>query len=120
MQNNNMANAYLGDNYEQFKLLVKCVLCLPHVPVEDVQETIDLLKTKDWEFDEEKNAFKDKFLTNIEQFWVNGPIPPQVWNCFNRKVDLTNNNNEAHNSYLNNTLKEAHPSPATLTVALVK
>ena len=37
VQNNNMANAYLGDNDEQFKLLVKCVLCLPHVPVEDAE-----------------------------------------------------------------------------------
>ena len=93
VQNNNMANNYLSDDDQQFKLLVKCVLCLPHVPVEDIQETIDLLKTKDWDFDgsEEKLAFKDKMLKYVEDFWVNGPIPPQVWNCFHREVDLTNN-----------------------------
>ena len=114
VQNNNMANNYLSDDDQQFKLLVKCVLCLPHVPVEDIQETIDLLKTKDWDFDgsEEKLVFKD--------FWVNGPIPPQVWNCFQRKVDLTNNNNESHNNYLNEALKKVNPTPAVLTVALVK
>ena len=122
VQNNNMANNYLSDDDQQFKLLVKCVLCLPHVPVEDIQETIDLLKTKDWDFDgsEEKLAFKDKMLKYVEDFWVNGPIPPQVWNCFHRKVDLTNNNNESHNNYLNEALKKAHPTPAVLTVALVK
>ena len=35
-------------------------------------------------------------------------------------MDLTNNNNESHNNYINNAIKEAHPSPAVLTVALVK
>ena len=74
------------------------------------------------DFDEsvEKEAFKDKFIGYVRDYWVNGVIPPQVWNCFHRKVDLTNNNNESHNNYLNNALKEAHPSPAVLTVALVK
>ena len=122
VQTNNMASAYLSDMDQEFKLLVKCVLSLPHIPVEDLEDTIKLLSDKVWEFEEspEKEDFKNKFLKYVSEYWLNGQIPPQVWNCFHRKVDLTNNNNESHNSYLNNTLKEAHPSPATLTVALVK
>ena len=122
VQNHNMASAYLNDNDEEFKLLIKCILSLPHVPLNDVQETLDILGNREWDFNEsvEKEAFKDKFIGYVRDFWVNGVIPPQVWNCFHRKVDLTNNNNESHNNYLNNALKEAHPSPAVLTVALVK
>ena len=122
VQNNNMASAYLSDNDQEFKLFIQCVLSLPHVPVEDVQDTLDILRAKDWEFGEsnEKFEFKEKFLNYIQEYWVDGVYPPQVWNCFRRKVDLTNNNNEAHNSYLAHAVKEAHPSPVTLTVALVK
>ena len=69
---------------------------------------------------EEKYQFKDTFLNHIKEYWVDGVYPPQVWDSFSRKVVLTNNNNEAHNNYLANAVKEAHPSPATLTVALVK
>ena len=64
--------------------------------------------------------FKEKFLNHIQEYWVDGVYPPQVWNCFRRRVDLTNDNNESHNNYLAHAIKEAHPSPATLTVALVK
>ena len=57
--------------------------------------------------------------SSIQNYWIDGPIPPQVWNCHSRKGDLTNNNNEGHNSY-NNAIKETHPSPAKFTVAIVK
>ena len=122
VQNNNMASSYLNDSDDDFKLFVKCVLALPHVPLNDVQETIHLLDEKEWEFeeDEAKAAFKKKFLEYIQQYWIDGQVPPQVWNCFSRKVDLTNNNNESHNNYLNSALKETHPSPANFTVAIVK
>ena len=122
VQTNNMASAYLSDDDQEFKILVKCVLSLPHVPVEDLEVTLDVLKEKAWDFGEspEKYEFKDKLLTYIRQYWIDGPVPPTVWNCFHRKVDLTNNNNESHNNYLNNALQVSHPSPAKLTVALVK
>ena len=122
VQSNNMASAYLADNDQEFKLLVKCVLSLPHVPVEDLENTLEILNDKEWDFgeSEEKYAFKEKILQYVRDYWVDGQIPPQVWNCFHRKVDLTNNNNESHNNYLNNAINGAHPTPAKLTVALVK
>ena len=122
VQNNGMASAYLGDNDQEFKLLIQCVLSLPHVPVRDIEETLEILRTKDWDFGEsqEKHEFKEKIFQYMKDYWIDGVYPPQVWNCFHRKVDMTNNNNESHNNYLNNAVKEAHPSPATLTVALVK
>lgn len=122
VQNNGMASAYLSDTDQEFKLLVKCILSLPHVPVMDIESTLEILNTRDWNFEEspEKEAFKEKIIGYIKEYWIHGVIPPQVWNCFHRKVDLTNNNNESHNNYLANAIKESHPSPATLTVALVK
>ena len=122
VQNNNMAKAFLNESDEEFNDFVKAVLALPHMPLADLQETINIIEAKNWEFehDEDKAAFKEKFLNHIQEYWVDGPIPPQVWNCFRRKVDLTNNNNEAYNNYLNNAIKETHPSPATFVVAIVK
>ena len=122
VQNNNMASAYLSVTDQEFKLLIRCILSLPHVPLDDLGNTLELLSDKDWDFGDsvEKEEFKDKILNYVKDYWVNGQIPPQVWNCFYRKVDLTNNNNESHNNYLNNAIKESHPSPASLTVALVK
>ena len=122
VQSNNMASAYLADRDQEFKLFIRCVLSLPHVPIEDIEDTLEILHAKNWDFGDsvEKHEFKEKFLENIKEYWVNGVYPPQVWNCFRRKVDLTNNNNEAHNKYLADAVKEAHPSPATLTVALIK
>ena len=122
VQNNNMAHVYLNGNDEDFNVFVKSVLALPHVKLADLQETVELLAEKEWKFeeDDDKAEFKRKFLNYIQDNWIDGSIPPQVWNCHNRKVDLTNNNNEGHNSYLNNVLKELHPSPTTLAVAIVK
>ena len=122
VQNNHMAQVYLNEADEEFCVFVKSVLALPHVKLADVQDTVQLLYDKEWKFEEieEKAEFKKKFLDHIQNYWIDGPIPPQVWNCHSRKVDLTNNNNEGHNSYLNNAIKETHPSPAKFTVAIVK
>ena len=95
---------------------------MPQVPFEGLENTLEVLNYKEWNFGEleEKHAFKEKIFQYVRDYWVDGQIPPQVWNCFHRKVDLTNNNNESHNNYLNNAINVAHPTPAKLTVALVK
>ena len=62
-----MASAYLSDNDQEFKLLVKCILSLPHVPVEDLEDTLTVLNDKEWDFgeSEEKHAFKEKILKYV-------------------------------------------------------
>ena len=59
VQNNNMASAYLNDNNEDFSLFVKCVLSLPHVPLRDIEPTLEILSKKKWDFNEsrEKRGF---------------------------------------------------------------
>ena len=42
-----MASAYLSDNDQEFKLLVKCILSLPHVPVENLEDTLTVLNDKE-------------------------------------------------------------------------
>ena len=60
VQNNNMASAYLNDNKEDFSLFVKCVLSLPHVPLRDIEPTLEILRQKKWDFNvsREKEDFK--------------------------------------------------------------
>ena len=122
VQNSGMASSYLSSKDDEFRLFIRCVLALPHVPIADVEESLEALNNKIWAFNEsdEKVEFKEKFVQYVKDTWIEGVYPPQVWNCYARKVDLTNNNLESHNSYLANAVQEAHPSPARLTVALVK
>ena len=70
--------AYLADNGHEFKLLMKCVLSLHHVPVEDLENTLKILDDKEWDFgeSEEKHAFKEKILRYVRDYWVDGQIPP--------------------------------------------
>ena len=68
VQSNNMASAYLSDNDQEFKLLVKCILSLPHVPVEDLEDTLTVLNDKEWDFgeSEENMHLKRKYLNMLE------------------------------------------------------
>ena len=96
VQRNNMAKVYLSEADEDFNDFVQSVLALPHVRLEDVQDTLKKLDEQ-FEFeDEDKEAFKKKYLKYVQEYWIDGQIPPQVWNCFRRKVDLTNNNQGCH------------------------
>ena len=96
VQRNNMAKVYLSEADEDFNDFVQSVLALPHVRLEDVQDTLYKLDEQ-FEFeDEDKEAFKKKYLKYVQEYWIDGQIPPQVWNCFRRKVDLTNNNQGCH------------------------
>ena len=50
----------------------------------------------------------------MRNFWINGCVPPRVWNTFGRSEDLTNNNQEGYNSKFNKELTETHPSAGIL------
>ena len=54
------------------------------------------------------------FIEYIRTYWINGCYPPQVWNCWSRSEDLTNNNQEGYNAKTNRCLRQIHPSPGIL------
>ena len=77
-----------------FQFFVKCCGGLAHMPVKDVEKGIDYLRD-DQEFDfedQELNDFKFHMITYIIKYWMDGCFPPQLWNCWTRTKDATNNN----------------------------
>ena len=87
---------------------------MSQLPIEDVQEGLNNI-TERFKFEDERtDAFKDDFIRYIQDFWIDGCLPPRVRNCFGRSDDLTNNNQEGYNSKFNKELKETHPSPGIL------
>ena len=66
-------------------------------------------------FDDEKGIeFKSYFINYLRTYWLNGCLPPQVWNCWSRTEDLTNNHQEGYNAKTNRVLRQTHPSPGIL------
>ena len=51
--------------------------------------------------DEKAEEFKANLIKYMRDFWINGCLPPRVWNTFGRSEDLTNNNQEGYNSKFN-------------------
>ena len=85
-----------------------------HLPTEDVERGLEEINKKFIFEDERGEEFKKDFIGYINDFWINGCIPPRIWNVFGRSEDLTNNNQEGYNSKINKELKETHPSPGVL------
>ena len=83
---------------------------LSHLPIEDIEAGLVYIEKK-FEFEDvEATEFKADFIQYIQDFWIQGCLPPRVWNVFGRSEDLTNNNQEGYNSKFNKELKETHPS----------
>ena len=99
---------------EYFRRFINESSALSHLPIEDINDGLKHIEDK-FEFEDENGEnFKNDFIRYIRDFWINGCLPPRVWNCFGRSEDLTNNNQEGYNSKLNKELKETHPSPGVL------
>ena len=64
--------------------------------------------------------FKTKFINYIDNYWMNGCYPPQVWSTWSRSDEFTNNNQEGFNSRMNRDLKQKYPSPGILLCFLNK
>ena len=102
------------ENDEYFHEFINQASGLAHLPIADVEEGLEAVNNK-FEFEDEEGAkFKIDFIKYIKEFWIEGCIPPAVWNVFGRNEDLTNNNQEGYNAKMNRELKETHPSPGIL------
>ena len=98
----------------KFQKFIKECGALAHLPLEDIMEGFEHIDNKFVFDDEEANFFKEYFLSYIKSYWIEGCYPPQIWNCWSRSEDLTNNNQEGYNAKTNRTIRQVHPSPGIL------
>ena len=59
-------------------------------------------------------------LQYFHDTWIEGNYPPELWNCYERDSDNTNNSQEAYNKSLKDNIQIAHPNPNILTGYLTK
>ena len=97
-----------------FQKFVKECGAIAFLPLEDIDKGMDIIEMKH-NFDDEKGIeFKSYFINYLRTYWLNGCLPPQVWNCWSRTEDLTNNHQEGYNAKTNRVLRQTHPSPGIL------
>ena len=80
---------------------------------DELQAVIDEIKVMDMENDIVKRL-SEKFMHYIQETWVSGIYSPDMWSCFGRRSDHTNNAQEAYNSVFNRLVKVAHPNVLVL------
>ena len=102
------------ENDENFNSFINQCSSLSHLPIGDIEDGLKYIEEKFVFEDEKAEEFKADLIKYMRDFWINGCLPPRVWNTFGRSEDLTNNNQEGYNSKFNKELKETHPSPGIL------
>ena len=80
--------------------MVRSCLALPFIVTDELQAVVDKLKEKPME-NENVSRARDEFMEYIQSTWIDGVYSPDMWSCFGRKSDHTNNAQEAYNSVFN-------------------
>ena len=110
--------------YKDFRDLVRSVIALPFLPLNQIEAAIDDLNQV--EFDKESPfyfeamKFKRELIKYVEDVWLYGNYPPKMWNQWKKSKNLTNNHNEGYNSRINKIISATHPNPWILVCTLHK
>ena len=111
---NGMSIMYNSDTDQGkiFKGIVWMTFSLPLVPLERLDEAIDLIRSE--LLDQVSPSFQswcEDYLTYILSTWIHGHFPPTSWNFYDRLEDghLTNNACEGLNNRLRSKMKTDHP-----------
>ena len=64
--------------------------------------------------------FQSYLCKYIEKYWIHELYPPEVWNCFDRNEDTTNNNQEGFSCKVNKEVKQIHPTLGQLITYIKK
>ena len=67
---------------------------------DELQAVVDQLVLMQME-DQNTNNARDEFIAYIQNTWIEGVYSPDMWSCFGRKSDHTNNAQESYNSVFN-------------------
>ena len=111
-----MANFYSDSKtYPKFGSFVRAVIGLPFCPLDRLEEAIAILKKIAMANDGVRHKFCLSLLRYLRRTWVDGSIPPEVWNMFEHQGVTTNNHAEAFNHKMGAKKKiSKHPNPYIL------
>ena len=56
------------------------------------------------------NTCRDDFMNYIQDTWMDGVYSSDMWSCFGRKSDYTNNAQESYIGVLNRLVQVTHPN----------
>ena len=100
----------------KFGTFIRCVIGLPFVPLERLNEGFQNLERIGSKVKGQKSKDFVKYLLDyIERVWMNGHFEREVWNMYNHRGVTTNNNAESLNSKLGSKNKlKSHPNPYLL------
>ena len=85
---------------KKFACLVRSCLALPFIMTDELQAVVDQLILMHME-NQNTNNTRDEFMTFIQNTWIEGVYSSDMWSCFGRKSDHTNNAQESSNSVFN-------------------
>ena len=109
--------------YTPFRDYVRSFCGLVFVPPEMHEEALTHLrqvKFPESKFHDDCVWFQPIILDYFDRVWEHGNFPPAMWTHANQVTNLTNNDNEAYNSYLSKIISIPHPNVPKLTFALAK
>ena len=84
----------------KFVGVVRRCLALPYILLDELQAVVDDLKLSEME-NNNVAKIRDNFMYYIQMTWISGVYSPEMWSCFGRLSDTTNNAQEAYNSIFN-------------------
>ena len=97
--------------YIEFATFIKCNIGLPFVPLDRLQEGLDVLYNLAIKLPKNFTRFLARFMIHFEKTWIEGNFPPQTWNYFLFHGSTTNNFNEGVNRKLSGDVMETKPNP---------
>merc|ERR1719397_960480 len=83
------------DSSEKFRRFCQELSAVAHSPLALLDDALRKLEEKYlaiFENDPTLTEQVKELLQYFKSFWMDGPFLPSLWNCFERRDDLTNNN----------------------------
>lgn len=81
-------------DYPKFGSFVRAVIGLPFVPINRIDEAVDIIKNLGRINTGTRKVFCKTMIKYLEDTWLNGAIPRKVWNMFQHRGVTTNNHAE--------------------------
>jgi hypothetical protein len=75
----------------EFAAFIRCLMGLPMVPLDRLQEGIDNIRRSSRQLNGELRGFARDMIRYINSTWVNGAYRPAMWNMYRHQGATTNN-----------------------------
>ena len=95
----------------EFATFIKCAIGLAFIPLDQLQEGLDILYNLGTKLPKKYARFASKFMIYYEKIWILGNYPPVQWNYFNFDGSTSNNFLEGTNRKLSGDVLGTKPNP---------